>query len=116
MLWLVGLAVLPWAVVAGIVVAGVREPRALPSADAFLTPGMDGVPAVRIIVPARDEARNIEACLSSLATQEYPDFAITLIDDRSTDETAKLAQSIPHGNARTIDIISGEAPPVGLVR
>ena len=46
--------------------------------------------SVSIIVPARNEAANIDACLQALATQTYPDdlMEIIVVDDRSTDDTA----------------------------
>ena len=42
-----------------------------------------GSPAVSIVVAARDEARGIEAAALSLLAQQYPDFEIIAIDDRS---------------------------------
>lgn len=48
------------------------------------------VPHVSIILPVRNEAANIDACLASLVAQDYPDFSITVIDDGSTDATPAL--------------------------
>ena len=47
-------------------------------------------PNVSIIVPARNEAHNLDACLNALSAQTYPahQFEIIIVDDRSTDETA----------------------------
>ena len=46
--------------------------------------------SVSIIVPARNEAANINACLRALSAQTYPDdhLEIIVVDDRSTDDTA----------------------------
>ncbi len=46
--------------------------------------------SVSVIVPARNEATNIDACLRALAAQTYPDdhLEIIVVDDRSTDDTA----------------------------
>lgn len=44
-------------------------------------------PRVSIIVPMRNEAAHIDACLTSLCAQDYPDFEIMVIDDASSDET-----------------------------
>lgn len=46
--------------------------------------------SVSIIVPARNEAANIDACLRTLSAQTYPDdhLEIIVVDDRSTDDTA----------------------------
>src|SRR5258707_15831859 len=42
-------------------------------------------PHVSIILPVRNEAAHIDACLASLAALDYPDFSIIVIDDGSTD-------------------------------
>jgi chlorobactene glucosyltransferase len=44
-------------------------------------------PHVSIILPVRNEAANIDACLASLTAQDYPDYTIMVIDDGSTDST-----------------------------
>src|SRR5690349_3062749 len=36
-------------------------------------------PHVSIILPVRNEAANIDACLASLTAQDYPDFSILVI-------------------------------------
>ncbi len=55
-------------------------------------------PATRIsvIVPARNEAANIEACIRSLLDQNYPAalFEIVVVDDHSEDQTAVLAAAM----------------------
>jgi cellulose synthase/poly-beta-1,6-N-acetylglucosamine synthase-like glycosyltransferase len=52
------------------------------------------MPNVRItvLVPARNEEKNILTCLASLARQSYPKdrYEVIVIDDHSTDNTAKL--------------------------
>ncbi|MBX5451106.1 glycosyltransferase [Thermogemmatispora sp.] len=47
-------------------------------------------PRVSIVVPIRNEAPHINACLSSLLAQDYPDFEVLAIDDGSTDATPAL--------------------------
>ena len=47
-------------------------------------------PRVSIIVPMRNEAAHLDACLASLCAQDYPDFEIMVIDDGSSDETPQL--------------------------
>lgn len=48
---------------------------------------------VTVIVPARNEASNIEVCLQSILAQSYPPelLEILLMDDASEDETAAIA-------------------------
>jgi len=47
-------------------------------------------PFVSILVPARNEAENIEACVRSLLCQDYPSFEVIVLDDQSTDETPRI--------------------------
>lgn len=49
---------------------------------------------VSVIIPARNEAANIEACLDSLAGQDYPSalYETVVVDDHSTDGTAGLVE------------------------
>jgi hopene-associated glycosyltransferase HpnB len=65
-------------------------------------------PAVVAIIPARNEATTILACLESLAAQDYPGrLRIVLSNDSSTDDTAELARelaaTLPQGKLAVID-------------
>ncbi len=57
----------------------------------------DPAPKLSVIVAAKDEQDNIETCVSTLLSQDYPDFELIAVDDRSTDQTpailAKLADT-----------------------
>lgn len=48
------------------------------------------LPKISIIVPARNEEKNIDNCLDHLANQTYPNVEIIVVDDRSTDKTPDL--------------------------
>jgi glycosyltransferase involved in cell wall biosynthesis len=48
---------------------------------------------VSIIIPARNEERNIGRCLESLVDQEGVSFEILVVDDHSTDGTRRIAES-----------------------
>ncbi|RQO30900.1 hypothetical protein DBR32_09315 [Taibaiella sp. KBW10] len=70
-------------------------------------------PTFSIIIPARDEAGNIAACLQSILRNTYDAdrFEIILIDDFSTDETVSIAQKIlsaPHRILQLKDYLSPE--------
>jgi cellulose synthase/poly-beta-1,6-N-acetylglucosamine synthase-like glycosyltransferase len=47
-------------------------------------------PMVTVVVPARNEAKNIKSCLDSIFKQDYPNYEVIVADDHSTDETAEL--------------------------
>lgn len=53
-----------------------------------------------VIIPARNEAENIEACLKAVLNQDYPHFEVILINDHSTDNTLQLAQAIAQTDSR----------------
>ncbi len=72
-----------------------------------------GAPFVSVIVPARNEERNIEACVSSLERSSYPRFEIIVVDDRSTDRTAEVARVAERGRAERRLVIEGAELPEG---
>ena len=51
-------------------------------------------PFVSIIVPARNEQKNIESCLLSLLSQNYPCFEIIAVNDNSSDDTLKIMRKL----------------------
>ena len=55
-------------------------------------PVPERAPHVSIILPVRNEEANIDDCLASLLTQDYPDFSIMVIDDGSSDATPGLLE------------------------
>ena len=50
---------------------------------------------VTIIIPCRNESRNLNACLQAIADLDYPreQFELIIVDDQSEDSTAKIASS-----------------------
>src|SRR5215204_5625039 len=45
---------------------------------------------VSVLVPARNEAANIEQCVRSLLAQDYPHFEVIVLDDQSEDGTGAI--------------------------
>jgi cellulose synthase/poly-beta-1,6-N-acetylglucosamine synthase-like glycosyltransferase len=111
MLDAVSLAAWQWTIVLlyGIVLVGTIGRHVLCHAairrTTFLTPKSKNwadvvAPKVSIIVPAKDEAANIEACLDSLLSQDYPAYEVILVDDRSVDDTAAIGDAISRRDDR----------------
>ena len=76
---------------------------------------LDGAfPALSIIVPARDEERQIETCVRSLLAQEYPNFEVVVVDDCSHDGTRAILDRIALEDERLI-VVGGEPLPQGWV-
>jgi cellulose synthase/poly-beta-1,6-N-acetylglucosamine synthase-like glycosyltransferase len=48
---------------------------------------------ITVLIPARNEAQNIAACLKTVVNQTYTNFEVIVIDDHSTDATAAIAKS-----------------------
>ncbi|MCD4826064.1 MAG: glycosyltransferase [Phycisphaerae bacterium] len=51
-------------------------------------------PSASLIVAAKDEENNIDSCVRSLLSQDYPDFEIIAVNDRSDDRTGEILDSI----------------------
>jgi chlorobactene glucosyltransferase len=67
-------------------------------------------PFVSVCVPARDEERDIEACLTSLLNQDYPQFEVIVVDDNSTDNTPGIIESLQERHANLISIQGAVLP------
>jgi chlorobactene glucosyltransferase len=57
----------------------------------------------------------VERVLGSLTASDHPDFEVLLVDDRSGDATGELARALPRGNARRLEVVSGEELPEGWI-
>jgi chlorobactene glucosyltransferase len=76
-----------------------------------LPPGIP-TPLISIIVPARNEARNIRRCVEALLAQTYPNFELIVVDDRSTDATPQILASLVDADNR-LKLIQGHDIPPG---
>lgn len=69
-------------------------------------------PLISICVPARNEERNIRACIESILAQDYPDFEVIVLDDRSTDATPDILRKLSSQNNR-LKVVHGSELPAG---
>jgi chlorobactene glucosyltransferase len=51
-------------------------------------------PLISVCVPARNEQRNIHACVEAILIQDYPNLEIIVLDDRSTDATPEILRQL----------------------
>jgi hypothetical protein len=65
-----------------------------------------------VIVPARNERRNIERCVRSVLATSYPLTEVIVVDDRSADRTGAIARRVAAEDPR-FRAVAGEDPPPG---
>ena len=82
----------------------------LPCMPANLSPSG---PFVSVLVPARNEALNIERCVRSLLQQNYGSYEIIVLDDGSTDTTPELLCSLVRESGGRLRSLKGEPLPEG---
>ena len=76
------------------------------------TPPPSDPPLISVCVPARNEERNIRACVEAILNQDYPNFEIIVLDDRSTDSTPSILADLASHDSR-LHSISGSDLPKG---
>jgi hopene-associated glycosyltransferase HpnB len=71
-----------------------------------LPPGTPGsLPAVTVVIPARNEADMLPGCLPSLLSQDYPGrLKVIVVDDDSSDGTAAIAAKLGDAAAAAPDL------------
>ena len=69
-------------------------------------------PMVSILIPARNEERNLRRLLPSLLIQQYRSFEVIIYDDASDDGTAEMLRSIADPRLK---VVHGSGPPAGWV-
>jgi glycosyltransferase involved in cell wall biosynthesis len=87
-----------------------RVPNLSRSIDAH--PASTPLPTLSVIVPARNEAASIAATLRSLLAAERVDLQILAVDDRSTDQTGAIMDSLEQEPGKTLQVVHvTELPP-----
>jgi chlorobactene glucosyltransferase len=97
---------LPWIIPPVVTYFRVRNSRSLDSESD--TPP-ENPPLVSVIVPARNEAKNIGRCVTSILAATYPNLEIIVVDDSSTDGTPQIARDAAQRDPRARFIT---APPL----
>ncbi len=69
-------------------------------------------PLVSILIPARNEEKNISRCLKTLLNQSYKNTEIIVLDDNSSDRTCEIVKEFEKKDSR-IRLVSGKPLPQG---
>ncbi|MFQ3579006.1 MAG: glycosyltransferase family 2 protein [Bacteroidales bacterium] len=67
---------------------------------------------VSVLIPARNEERNIEECIRCVLQQEYKTIEVLIYDDESKDRTAEIVNTISLEDKR-VKLIKAEKLPAG---
>ncbi|PKN91307.1 MAG: glycosyl transferase [Chloroflexi bacterium HGW-Chloroflexi-6] len=71
-----------------------------------------GGPLISVIVPARNEGKNIRRCVEAVLAQDYPKLQLLVLDDRSTDSTPVILTELAARDARLV-VVHGRELPTG---
>jgi chlorobactene glucosyltransferase len=100
---------LPFIVLPAFVVVRARHSRSLDDVPADVS---DDAPLVSVVIPARNERRNIERCVRSVLSTTYSHTEVIVVDDHSTDGTGEMARAIASTDGR-LRVIEAPALPGG---
>jgi len=69
---------------------------------------------VSILVPARNEEKNIARCVQSLLALDYPSFEVLVLDDQSSDNTKSILEKLSRTHS-ILKVLDGDLPPENQV-
>jgi chlorobactene glucosyltransferase len=76
-----------------------------------VTPRPDPPVKVSVLVPARNEEKNIATCLKGLLHQDYPHVEIIVLDDQSSDHTPDIIRRCASHSNRITTLTGHDLPP-----
>lgn len=74
-----------------------------------------GAPLISVCIPARNEERNIGACVESMLGQDYPNFEVIVLDDRSTDGTSEILRTLSMESDGLRSKSQDQDPPLHII-
>ena len=81
-----------------------------PLPDSTNDPG--GLPSISILFSALDEAEKLPAALATFLAQDYPDYEVIAVDDRSEDATGAILDASARANSR-LKVVHVTSLPAG---
>ena len=95
---MIALELLAWVLALAWLWKAITAARGLPRIPNLLEPKFDlepaGTPSIVVIIPARNEDQALPASLASLLVQDYTKLRIIAVDDRSTDSTGAIIDTL----------------------
>ena len=101
------LGALPWVVGPVVIAWRLRDSSSLEDESTIVPPD---APVLSVVVPARDERRNIGRCVRSLLASTYPRLEVIVVDDHSADATADAARDAGGDDPRLRVIANPDLP------
>ncbi len=98
---------LPWIVPPVVAIVRALDSRSL---DDYAATVEGEAPPVSVVIPARNEARNIEKCVRSVLATNYPNVEVIVVDDHSTDGTGDIARRIAPSDDRLRVLAAPDLP------
>ncbi len=87
-----------------------RAPRVPQQLSASAVEDNSGVPAVSVLIPARNEAERISKLLQSVLSSRGVQLEVCVLDDESTDGTAEIVESFVAADSRVRLLRGGRMP------
>jgi chlorobactene glucosyltransferase len=97
----------PWLLAPIVAIVRARRSRSL---DEERPDPPDDAPLVSIVIPARNESRNIAPCIESALASTYPRLEVVVVDDHSTDDTGAIAAAIAARDPRVRVVVPPPLP------
>lgn len=74
-------------------------------------PGSPSGPGLSLLIPARNEEQNLPATLEAALANRHPDFELIVLDDNSTDRTARIVRDFSRRDSRVRLEFAPPLPP-----
>ena len=113
----IGLQIVAWLVAIAWLYRLVTVWRGLPQVADLLASQFDalpdGMPSLAVVLPARNEAADVQNSLRALVVQDYPNLRVIAVNDRSTDETGRLMREVAAESPERLSVIDITELPTG---